>query len=79
MERRVGYTSWFTTGDRAEISYTEVNAQQVRKAVLKSLFSHWASIALTKDRRYESKDSLEMPKCSISPRSLLVSVELRDK
>lgn len=33
----------------------------------------------TKDRRYESKDSLEMPKGSMSPRSLLVSVELRDR
>jgi hypothetical protein len=33
----------------------------------------------TKDRRYESNDSREMPKGSISPTSLLVSVELRDR
>ncbi len=33
----------------------------------------------TKDRLYESKDSLEIPKCSMSPRLLFVSVEVRDK
>jgi hypothetical protein len=33
----------------------------------------------TKDRLYESKDSREIEKCSISPTSLRVSVELRDR
>jgi len=34
--------------------------------------------ARTKDRRYESKDSREMEKCSMSPKLLLVSDEARD-
>lgn len=34
---------------------------------------------LTNDRLYESKDSLEMPKWSISPKLLLVSVEFRER
>jgi len=34
---------------------------------------------MSKDRLYESKDSREMEKCSISPKLLGVSVEVRDK
>lgn len=37
-----------------------------------------ASKRLTNERRYESKDSLEMEKGSMSPMLLRVSIELRD-
>lgn len=32
----------------------------------------------TNDRRYESKDSREMEKCSMSPKLLRVSIDVRD-
>lgn len=33
----------------------------------------------TNERRYESKDSREMEKCSMSPKLLLVSVDVRER
>lgn len=71
-------------GDRAEISWVSklalpALAGQHPQWVDKRPLDAWETVdrARTNDLRYESKDSREMEKCSMSPKLLRVSLEVR--